>query len=152
MTASVYRTGAAAEPTSRNRSREGADQYGQPFPVPDANWTATGGTVDETGRFTAGADKGFFMLTAVAGVLEATADVPMAPEQGPGKPQDQQQGMLRWSGAVLPQKWMDFYTKVVSRFATMPGLELTVGVEVPVRQGQAKSKTDETRTALLDLG
>ena len=91
-------------PTSRSRSREGADQYGQPFPVPDANWTASGGTVDETGRFIAGADKGFFMLTAVAGVLEATTDVPIAPKQGPGKPQDQQQGLLRWSGPVLQQK------------------------------------------------
>ena len=92
------------------------------------------------------------MLTAVAGVLEATTDVRIAPKQGPDKPQDQQQGVLRWSGAVLPQKWMDFYTKVVSRFATMPGLKLTVGFEVTVTPGQPKSKTDETRTALRDLG
>jgi hypothetical protein len=103
-------------------------------------------------RFTAGADKGFFMLTAVAGVLEATTDVRIAPKQGPDKPQDQQQGVLRWSGAVLPQKWMNSHTKVVRRFATMPGLKLTVGFEVPVPPGQAKWKTDETRTALRDLG
>jgi hypothetical protein len=141
MTASVYRKGRTWGPTPRFRSRAGADQYGQPFPVPDANWTASGGTIDETGRF-----------TAVAGVLEATTDGRIAPKQGPDKPQDQQQGLLRWSGAVLPQKWMDFYTKVVRRFATMPGLKLTVGFEVPVPPGQAKWKADETRTALRDLG
>ena len=47
---------------------------------------------------------------------------------------------------------MNFYTKVVRRFPTMPGLKLTVGFEVPVPPGQAKWKPDETRTALRDLG
>jgi hypothetical protein len=92
------------------------------------------------------------MVTAVAGVLEATTDVVIAPEQAPGKTQDQQPGLLRWSGGVPPQKWMNFYTKVVSRFATTPGLKLTVGFEEPVQPDQAKSKTDETKTALRDLG
>ena len=32
------------------------------------------------------------------------------------------------------------------------GLKLTIGLEVPVQQDQAKSKTDETKTALRDLG
>jgi hypothetical protein len=47
---------------------------------------------------------------------------------------------------------MNFYTKVVSRFATNPDLKLTVGFEVPVPPDQVKSKTDETKTALRDLG
>ena len=47
---------------------------------------------------------------------------------------------------------MNFYTKVVSRFASAPGLKLTVAFEVPVAPDQTKSKTDETKTALRELG
>src|SRR5208283_5278652 len=37
---------------------------------------------------------------------------------------------LRWSGDVPAQKWMNFYTKVLSRFATTKSLRLTVAIEV----------------------
>ena len=47
---------------------------------------------------------------------------------------------------------MNFYTKVVSRFATTPGLTLTVELQVSVSPDQAKPKRDETKTALRELG
>ena len=53
--------------------------------------------------------------------------------------------------AVPPQKWMNFYTTVVSRFASAPGLKLTVGLEVPVAPDQTKPKTDETDHAIRTL-
>ena len=46
---------------------EAADQYGQPFPVADVEWTASGGSVDRAGRFVAGTDGGYFTVHAVAG-------------------------------------------------------------------------------------
>ena len=42
--------------------------------------------------------------------------------------------------------------EVVSRFASAPGLKLTVTFEVPVAPDQTKSKTDETKSALRELG
>ena len=42
-------------------------------------------------------------------------------------------GTLRWTGEVTPQKWMNFYTKVLSRFAAGKGLKLTVSVEARLR-------------------
>ena len=57
-----------------------------------------------------------------------------------------------WSGDVSPQKWMNFYTKVLSRFATAPGLRLTVSVAVAPPGGVASSKVEETRNALRELG
>jgi len=133
-------------------SFDAADQYGQPLPLTDVEWDATAGSIDKTGRYVAGPDKGFFTVHAVAGTIEASTDVRIAADGatsplGPDAP-----GVLRWSGAVPPQKWMNFYTKVVSRFASTPGLKLTVGLEVPVAPDQAKSKTDETKTALRELG
>jgi len=59
---------------------------------------------------------------------------------------------LRWSGEVPPQKWMNFYTKVLSRFATATGLKLTVSVEVAPTEGISKQKAEETKLALRELG
>lgn len=57
-----------------------------------------------------------------------------------------------WSGEVSPQKWMNFYTNVLSKFATGPGLRLTVTVEVSPTPGLAATKLEETRNALRELG
>lgn len=60
--------------------------------------------------------------------------------------------VIRWSGVVPPQKWMNFYTKVVGRFANTPGLSISVTFTVPADQEQSKAKTEETRSALKELG
>jgi hypothetical protein len=59
---------------------------------------------------------------------------------------------LRWSGEVPAQKWMNFYTKVLSRFATTKSLRLTVAVEVAPDAGVSKQSIEETKTALRELG
>ena len=59
---------------------------------------------------------------------------------------------LRWSGEVPAQKWMNFYTKVLSRFATTKSLRLTVTVEVAPEGGVSKQAAEETKTALRELG
>ena len=59
---------------------------------------------------------------------------------------------LRWSGEVPAQKWMNFYTKVLSRFATTKSLRLTVTVDVAPDGGVSKQAAEKTRTALRELG
>ena len=60
--------------------------------------------------------------------------------------------VLRWSGEVPAQKWMNFYTKVLSRFATTKSLRLTVSVDVAPDGGVSKQAMEETKTALRELG
>jgi hypothetical protein len=60
--------------------------------------------------------------------------------------------VLKWTGEVPAQKWMNFYTKVLSRFASARGLKLTVKVEVSPEGGVSKQKLDETKSALRELG
>ena len=55
-----------------------------------------------------------------------------------------------WEGQVPSQKWMNFYTRVLARFATQTGLRLTVRFEVT--EGVSPQKADETRVALRELG
>jgi hypothetical protein len=47
---------------------------------------------------------------------------------------------------------MNFYTKVLSRFATAGGLKLTVTVDVDPPGGTTISKVEETKVALRELG
>jgi hypothetical protein len=57
-----------------------------------------------------------------------------------------------WSGQIPPQKWMNFYTKVLTRFANEPSLRLTLKVEVAPSGGLAAQKAAEAKVALRELG
>jgi hypothetical protein len=59
---------------------------------------------------------------------------------------------LRWSGEVPPQKWMNFYTKVLSRFVSGKVLRLSVSVDVSPEGGVSSQTVQETKTALRELG
>lgn len=60
--------------------------------------------------------------------------------------------VLKWSGAIIPQKWMNFYTKVLSKFATNKDLKLTIKVSVSVEGDVSTQKIEETKVALQELG
>jgi hypothetical protein len=47
---------------------------------------------------------------------------------------------------------MNFYTKVLSRFAATPGLKLTIAVEVSPPDGLPQQSLEETQNALRELG
>ena len=59
---------------------------------------------------------------------------------------------LIWSGDVPHQKWMNFYTKVLSRFVTGSGLKLKVEIEVKPDDGISQQKVEQTKVALRELG
>ena len=66
--------------------------------------------------------------------------------QPPGK------RVVSWRGKVPPQKWMNFYTKVLTRFAAVPDLKLEVFFQAPLEPDQADAKSDEARSGLKELG
>ncbi len=59
---------------------------------------------------------------------------------------------IEWSGEVPAQKWMNFYTKVVSKFAAGQGVKLKVTFEATPEGGVSKQKLEETRAAIRELG
>ncbi len=59
---------------------------------------------------------------------------------------------MSWTGEVPPQKWMNFYTKVLSKFAAGRGLKLKLIVEVSPEGGVSKQKIEGTKSALRELG
>ena len=103
----------------------------------------------------------------VAGGTTGTAapgTIPFPPEGGavdqPGAPAVPGQATgsssniprLVWSGDVPHQKWMNFYTKVLSKFAATAGMKVTLRVEVAPAEGVSPQKVDETKVALRELG
>ena len=127
------------------------DQHGRPLTEPAAAWSATGGTIDERGCFTA-EELGVFRVEAKIGSLGATAEVRV--EDGiiiPSPPPPPSQGFA-WKGSVPPQKWMNFYTKVLSSLVAIPGLKLEVRFVVPAGDAVTESKVEATRSALRELG
>lgn len=86
----------------------------------------------------------------------APTGTPTGPTPAPGGASEPPPGLeisgFRWTGEISPQKWMNFYTKVLSRFATAGGLKLTVTVDVDPPGGTAMSKVGETKVALRELG
>ena len=65
----------------------------------------------------------------------------------PSKPKS-----LHWTGEVSHQKWMQFYTKVLSKFATAGGMKITVVVDIEPSGGVSPERVSETRGALKELG
>ncbi len=129
------------------------DQYGQPFMVAEVDWAATGGAIDSKGTFVAGPDGGAFTAMAKANGNEAIAEVRIAAKDDvPEIIEASGPRTLRWAGNVPPQKWMQFYTKVLSKYATSPDLKIEVSFQMKVDQDQADAKAAETRAGLRELG
>lgn len=132
------------------------DQYGRPFDLLSITWSGSGGTIKPDGLFTAGSAEGLFSVRATVGKVEAIAEVRLRAEQPPDDDDEIEvktgKNVIRWRGTVPPQKWMNFYTKVLTRFASSPDLKLEVSFEVVIDREQAQSKANETRSGLKELG
>lgn len=59
---------------------------------------------------------------------------------------------VAWSGEVPAQKWMNFYTKVLTKLGVGTGLKLTVNVEYKSDKSVSPQKLEEVRSALRELG
>lgn len=83
---------------------------------------------------------------------------PAKPEpEGRGAPERNRPEQLTftnvsWTGDIPPQKWMKFYTAVLSKFAAGRGLKLKLTVGLAPEGGLSKQKLEETKAALRDLG
>ena len=121
-----------------------------------ASWTPEG-------QIRVGETPGVYAVTARIGDTEAQAQIRVLASKkrdsdgggngGGGGDDEKKAKVISWKGSIPPQKWTNFYTKVVSPFASASGLRLRVEVEMPADENdqQAKAQLDKIRTALKDL-
>lgn len=122
---------------STSLSVKGIDDTNQEVPVGHVTWTTTGGSIDDQGEFRAGEKEGEFSITAVSGGVSETISIIV------------QEKVVQWEGEIPYQKWMNFYSKVLSKFAVRKRLKLIVGIEV---RGISEEEEAEMRISLRELG
>lgn len=124
------------------------DQNNEVMPVGHVAWEATGGVVSGEGVYTGGDEEGTFWIRARINEVSCTVPVTVKKDAVPPRTPN----VMEWSGQVQPQKWMNFYTKVLSRFATRKGLSIEISIHVSDEGGIPQPDIDETRAALRELG
>ena len=143
----------------------GLDQYGQSYSVASAAWSAPDCTVSGEGSFKASDTPGLYLVTVEVDGLQAEAKVqvrqpvaathtdPSADGENVGEERpDYSEKKIQWSGTIPPRKWMNFYTKVISKLANSPGLTLRVSLEAPAEGENASTKIEDIKSALRELG
>ena len=133
---------------------KGLDQHGQEFPLQSPEWTATGGEIDAEGVFRAGEEEGEFTITATCGDVVSTVRVNVSKEAETPLTHvpPTAHGTLRWSGDVPPQKWMHFYSKVLTKFVNTGGLTIRIDIEVSPDGGVSPQQIEEMKSSLRELG
>jgi hypothetical protein len=124
----------------------GYDQHGATYPVREAHWSATGGSIDESGRFIA-EDPGFYSVTVEGEGRSGMAHVQVSSGAKPALG-----GGLTWSGAIPPQKWTQFYMRILTKLVAKPGLELRVDLRLPTDAEVSDATKSEVELALRELG
>jgi hypothetical protein len=77
----------------------------------------------------------------------------LKPTVAPNGPEPTQLPLgLTWSGEIPAQKWMNFYTKVVTRLGIGNDLSLNVKVKCNPQGGVSPQKIEEIKSALRELG
>lgn len=132
----------------------GLDQHGHPMVLEEIHWSATGGSIDMSGVFTA-QDEGYNKVFASVGELSVAVPVQITAtneETPPPPPEGGEVSTLTWSGEIPPRKWTNFYSKVLSRFSADEGMKIRVNVEITQKDGITSQKIEETKSALRELG
>ena len=137
---------------------KGQDQFGKEIGIEgEIRWTSTAGTVTSDGVLEVVEGEGNYIVTveadgrkATAEVRVADADTHMADERR--RYVHQPELALHWSGEVPPQKWMNFYTRVLARLISSGGMKLTVDVQATPEGGASDRQVQEMKAALHGLG
>ena len=57
-----------------------------------------------------------------------------------------------WAAELPPQKWMNFYTKILAKYVAVGGVKLSLQVDVRPGAGMTAAELDDVRSALRELG
>jgi hypothetical protein len=73
------------------------------------------------------------------------------------EPEDEQPSIdgitkLIWEGDIAAQKWVNFYMKVLAKFASSHDLQLGLHVEITGNGAISPQKVEEMKAALRELG
>jgi hypothetical protein len=106
---------------------------------------------DATGPASAAPATNSTQATDGGTLFDSGADQRIPPEEQRSRAQ-QQKTLVTSSGEIPAQKWMNFYTKFLTKLGVGSGLTLTVKVECKPERGLSQQKIEEVKSALRELG
>lgn len=127
---------------------QGFDQHAREMPVPEVEWSATGGEISADGIFKAGSALGLATVSAVVGDLTGQAEVIIGEDEGPGP----SVVSITWQGNLPHQRWIEFYQKVLSVHAASGSVESHVRVDIRPSTGTREDVIGRLRASLKELG
>jgi len=131
---------------------KGLDQFNRDIEIDKIDWSATGGKIGTDGVYKSGNDQGNFLVSAKVGKIEGSASIEIRDEELPPPPPPKEKRKLIWSGEVTPQKWMNLYTKVLTKFVKDGEIKLNVSMEASPINGVTDQHIEDTKAALRELG
>ena len=131
---------------------KGLDQFGRDFEIGEIEWSGTGGEIGSDGVYRAGNDQGNFLVQAKVNKIVGSASIDIRDEKLPPPTPPKEKRKLVWSGEVTPQKWMNLYTKVLTKFVKDGALKLNVSIEASPVDGVTDQHVEDTKAALRELG
>ena len=86
------------------------------------------------------------------GKIDGSASIEIRDEELPPPPPPKEKRKLLWSGEVTPQKWMNLYTKVLTKFVKDGEIKIKVSMEASPTDGVTDQHIEDTKAALRKLG
>jgi len=132
---------------------KGIDQFGHDFPLEAVQWVSTTGEISDKGVLKTGHDTGEFVVYAKVEDLSAESRITLVEESE--KPETETAPVVKhlsWNGEVPSQKWMNFYTNVVSNFVSGNQVKIKISIDVNNEEGISEQKIEELKSKLRDMG
>jgi hypothetical protein len=142
----------------------GLDQNGAEIELSGVEWDGDGGKIDKEGRFVAGDTEGKYTVTATVDGMKGWTMVSVTSIRTGGSADGEDDSdssdegetepdltTITWSGEITPQKWTNFYMKVLSKLVQDGELHLNLTVDAKPK-GNVQQKAQEIKMALRELG
>jgi len=130
----------------------GKDQFSRPFDTAFTLWSAESGTISKDGLYRAPNKECVDCISVECSNLKQTVNIRIVMrDTSKTKTEVDKKTSLHWSGEIQHQKWMNFYTKVLSKYANSP--ELKIRIDLCIKSDEiSEQKIEETKSSLRDLG
>ena len=100
---------------------KGRNQYGEEIPLANIQWKIDGGKINENGVLIAGDNTGAYSITAEVNGIRTSKTFAIETSIKPPPPTISK---IKWQGEINPQKWSQFYMKVLTKYATNDAVDL----------------------------
>ena len=138
--------------TKQTFTAKGIDQFGNDIETGNIEWSATGGDIGSDGVYECKDGEGNYIVNVKSGDISGSASIEIRDEAKPKPLEPVKPKTLKWTGQISPQKWMNLYTKVLTKFVKDGSLKLNVGIEATPTDGVSDNQIEETKAALRELG